>query len=225
MILDYNIKRNRLKKILILMASIELLLLSLAGYVMAQFYDQDGHLTIGWDPPSYGTPISNYIWSYEINGSLDSIRGNSPSDARFDSSVTLLNHGDWALFFIKAISIYNDTSSIAYSDTAFSNTCRYISGDLNGDGTTNGIDVAFGVNYFKGSCAAPPVNCHPTCPDEPDPFYAARDVNGNCAFSGIDITYFVRYLKGRVPSLLYCADCPPGGYIMPPAGIIRGKMR
>jgi parallel beta-helix repeat protein/predicted outer membrane repeat protein len=86
--------------------------------------------------------------------------------------------------------------------------CHYIPGDINGNGTSNGIDVVFGVNYFKGSGTAPPVDCHPTCPNEPNPFYAAGDVNGNCAYNGIDITFFVRYLKGEVPSLLYCPDCP-----------------
>jgi hypothetical protein len=93
--------------------------------------------------------------------------------------------------------------------------CSYIPGDINGNGTLNGIDIVYGVNYFKGG-AAPPVDCNPPCltygyPPIPlaDPFFAAGDINGNCVFNGVDLTYFVRYLKLQVPSPLYCPDCPP----------------
>jgi hypothetical protein len=85
--------------------------------------------------------------------------------------------------------------------------CNYIAGDINGNGTSNGVDIVYGVNYLKGGLY-PPADCGGICP-QPSPFYAAGDVNGNCVFNGIDITYFVRYLKLQVPSLLYCADCPP----------------
>jgi hypothetical protein len=83
--------------------------------------------------------------------------------------------------------------------------CSYQIGDINGNGTTNGIDVTYGVGFFKGG-PPPPVSC-PTCP-ETNPFYAAGDVNGNCVFNGIDITYFVAYLKGGA-TLRICPDCPP----------------
>ena len=86
--------------------------------------------------------------------------------------------------------------------------CTYVMGDINNNGSVNGIDIVYGVNYLKGG-PAPPVDCYPVCPLTPNPFYAAGDVNGNCAFNGIDITYFVRYLKLQVPSLLICPDCPP----------------
>ena len=84
--------------------------------------------------------------------------------------------------------------------------CFYISGDINGNGIANGIDIVYGVNYLKGG-AAPPNSCD--CPSH-GMVYVASDVNGNCAFNGIDITYFVRFLKGDVPALLNCPDCPPG---------------
>lgn len=92
--------------------------------------------------------------------------------------------------------------------------CAYTPGDINGNGTANGIDVVYGVNYFKGG-SHPPIDCYPVCQSEPNPFFAAGDVNGNCAFNGIDITFFVRYLKGQVPSLLSCTDCPPAGLALP----------
>ena len=87
--------------------------------------------------------------------------------------------------------------------------CVYLPGDINGNGSVNGVDIVFAVNYFKGQPHIPPVDCYPVCPGTPNPFYAAGDVNGNCAFNGIDITYFVRFLKGQVPSLLHCPSCPP----------------
>jgi hypothetical protein len=90
--------------------------------------------------------------------------------------------------------------------------CAYTIGDINNNGAANGIDVVYGVNYFKGS-SAPPIDCGSPvgpCP-QASPFYAAGDVNGNCAFNGIDVTFFVNYLKGVVPALLICPTCPPAG--------------
>jgi hypothetical protein len=82
--------------------------------------------------------------------------------------------------------------------------CQYVIGDINGNGTANGIDVTYGVTYFKGG-NNPPITCD--CPGH-GVIFAGGDVNGNCVFNGIDITYFVGYLKGGSP-LIPCADCPP----------------
>ena len=84
--------------------------------------------------------------------------------------------------------------------------CDYVPGDINGNGSANGIDVTYGVGYFKGG-PAPRDSCD--CAPIPFPFYAAGDVNGNCAFNGIDVTFFVSYLKGGQPALLFCSGCPP----------------
>jgi hypothetical protein len=83
--------------------------------------------------------------------------------------------------------------------------CQYVVGDINDNGQANGIDITFGVAYFKGG-VAPSYICD--CPNR-GPIYAAGDVNGNCNFNGIDITYYVAYLKGG-PALMPCPDCPPG---------------
>jgi hypothetical protein len=94
--------------------------------------------------------------------------------------------------------------------------CNYVAGDINGNGSANGIDVTFGVSYFKGG-TPPPVNCgNPVgpCP-QASPFYAAGDVNGNCAFNGIDITFYVAYLKGLQPALRNCETCPPATLAAP----------
>jgi hypothetical protein len=92
--------------------------------------------------------------------------------------------------------------------------CEYVPGDINYSGAANGIDVTYGVAYFKGG-TVPPLDCNPPCTGVPDPFYAAGDVNGNCNFNGIDITFFVSYLKGGQPALLFCPDCPPEGLAAP----------
>lgn len=84
--------------------------------------------------------------------------------------------------------------------------CRYLPGDLNGDGHRYGNDVTYAVNYLKGPGMPPIVDCD--CPEVYRPFYAAGDVNGSCTFNGLDVTYYVLYFKGiRWPR--YCPSCPP----------------
>jgi hypothetical protein len=83
--------------------------------------------------------------------------------------------------------------------------CQYAVGDINNNGICNGIDVVYGVSYFKGS-PPPPYECN--CADH-GMLYAAGDVNGSCSFNGIDITYLVNYFKGGTP-ISPCPDCPPG---------------
>jgi hypothetical protein len=87
--------------------------------------------------------------------------------------------------------------------------CQYTLGDINGNGSVNGVDIVYAVNFLKGTGNPPPVDCDLVCFNNSNHFYAAADVNGNCAFNGIDITYFVRFLKLQVSHLLYCPDCPP----------------
>jgi hypothetical protein len=84
--------------------------------------------------------------------------------------------------------------------------CHYLIGDINGDGQTNGSDILYAVNYFKGG-QLPAVDCD--CPDVAHPFFGAGDVNGSCTFNGMDIVFYVNYLKGRQSRLGMCYDCPP----------------
>ncbi len=82
--------------------------------------------------------------------------------------------------------------------------CVYVVGDINGDGTTNGLDVVYLVNFLKGG-PPPPDICD--CPPHGD-FMVTVDVNGSCSINGLDVTYLVGYFKGG-PNLIPCADCPP----------------
>jgi hypothetical protein len=60
-------------------------------------------------------------------------------------------------------------------------------GDANSSGQTNGLDVTFLVNYFKGIGPAP----------EP---LLAGDANGDCTTNGLDVIYLVAYFKGTGPA-------------------------
>jgi len=81
--------------------------------------------------------------------------------------------------------------------------CSYAVGDVNNNGTLNGIDVTYGVSYFKGG-NPPPYTCNCNGSD----WFVAGDVNGNCQFNGIDITYMVGYFKGGALPIP-CPACPP----------------
>jgi hypothetical protein len=82
--------------------------------------------------------------------------------------------------------------------------CDYEVGDVNNSTSYNGLDITYGVAYFKGG--NPPLyqcECTPG-----NTWYVSGDVNGDCAYNGLDIGYGVNYLKGgSAPNP--CPDCPP----------------
>jgi plastocyanin len=82
--------------------------------------------------------------------------------------------------------------------------CDYVVGDVNNSGGYNGLDVTYGVNYFKGG-PPPPYECECTTGNS---WFVAGDVNASCSYNGLDVTYGVSYLKGG-PAPQPCADCPP----------------
>jgi hypothetical protein len=87
--------------------------------------------------------------------------------------------------------------------------CVYTVGDVNGSDSYNGLDITFGVNYFKGG--AEPMCPFGSCNIPPcDAFFYCGDVNGSCGYNGLDITYGVAYFKGG-PGPIPCPDCPPAG--------------
>jgi hypothetical protein len=82
--------------------------------------------------------------------------------------------------------------------------CTVRPGDSNNDGTFNGIDVSYSVNYLKGQGTAPPRACNCSQFGE---IFAGADANGNCAFNGLDVTYSVNYLKGIGQEPQRCISC------------------
>jgi plastocyanin len=96
------------------------------------------------------------------------------------------------------------TGVLHVTDTSSSGGCDYVVGDVNGSSSYNGLDITYGVGFFKGS--PPPVlecECTPG-----NTWYVAGDVNASCGYNGLDITYGVNFFKGgSAPQP--CADCPP----------------
>jgi len=101
-----------MKKLVFIMLALVLV----ASVANAQFRDEDGQLAAAWSPPTWGNPVSHYVLDYEING----IQGPVVETAGLlDSTVVLGVVGDWSILSIVAISIFDDTSTVAQSDTAY----------------------------------------------------------------------------------------------------------
>jgi hypothetical protein len=95
---------------------------------------------------------------------------------------------------------------------------HYVAGDINGNGITNGIDVGYGVSFFKGGNPPPHiVDCTSALG-----LAAEADANGNCAFNGIDITYMVGYFKGG-PAPRLCNTCLRDSVLVNDASIVEGQ--
>jgi hypothetical protein len=85
--------------------------------------------------------------------------------------------------------------------------CPYIVGDVNGSNNYNGLDITYGVNFFKYGTPTP--QC-PTCPiPDCNTWHYCGDVNSSCNYNGLDITYGVNYFKYGSPAPVFCDDCPP----------------
>jgi hypothetical protein len=95
-------------------------------------------------------------------------------------------------------------SEIVWRADIYPGGCEYVVGDVNGSDNYNGLDITYGVAYFKGGNAPMCVDC-PLCPG----WWYCGDVNGSCNYNGLDITYGVNYFKGVGPNPMPCDDCPP----------------
>ena len=81
--------------------------------------------------------------------------------------------------------------------------CDYVVGDVNGSDSYNGLDITYGVAFFRGGADPQCVECAPCAG-----WWHCGDVNGSCSYNGLDITYGVAYFRGG-SSPQPCADCPP----------------
>jgi hypothetical protein len=111
-------------------------------------------------------------------------------------------------------------SSLAMSAIPMDVPASYFeAGDINGNGVANGIDVSYGVSYFKGGNPPPHVvNCTSALG-----LYAEADANGTCQFNGIDITYMVSYLKGLGAPPQLCHSCLRDSVQVNDASILPGQ--
>ncbi len=98
----------------------------------------------------------------------------------------------------------NDYWAVKLNDSTYQAGCEYAVGDVNDSGSLNGLDVTYGVAFFKGG-SVPPYECECT---PGNTWYVAGDVNASCSYNGLDITYLVNYFKGG-SDVEPCADCPP----------------
>jgi hypothetical protein len=89
--------------------------------------------------------------------------------------------------------------------------CGYVVGDVNGSGSANGLDITYGVHYFKVG-EPPPQGCPCPCPPHYDFQYKTGDVNASCTYNGVDITYMVSWFKYLTNPLRPCPACPPLGW-------------
>lgn len=133
------------------------------------------------------------------------------SDAGGEYAIGGISNGNYNISF--TCSGYSDTTvqdvSIAlgettYVDMTMRSNCDYVIGDVNGSDDYNGLDITYGVAFFKGG-PAPTDECE--C-GQTGTWYVAGDVNASCSYNGLDITYGVTYFKGG-PGPIPCPNCPP----------------
>jgi len=153
--------------------------------------------------------MGSHAWMYAENNSGIIPVGGAPVDVDITFDAAGLAEGTYT----GTLDVYsNDPVSpvinIPVTMTVIAGQgCDYVIGDINGNGSANGIDVTYGVTYLKGG-AAPPDICT-DCPETGQTLFGAMDVNASCSANGIDITFYVAYLKQLQPELRFCEDCPP----------------
>ncbi len=139
------------------------------------------------------------LWAATYNGTA------GDSDDCFEIRVD--SNGDIMAFG------YSDIANPGYdteywllkiADGAAQSGCDYVVGDVNGSDTYNGLDITYGVSYFKGG-VAPVYECE--CPPH-GAWFVSGDVNSSCSYNGLDITFGVSYFKGGTAPTP-CQDCPP----------------
>jgi hypothetical protein len=116
----------------------------------------------------------------------------------------LFSHAQYRDSLVNDLSVPLEYVTLDISLTASGPCGSYTVGDVNGSGSYNGLDITYGVSYFKGGppplyeCVCIPGNI----------WYATGDVNASCNYNGLDITYGVNYFKGG-DGPAPCPDCPP----------------
>ncbi len=139
-----------------------------------------------------------------LNGDMSSLISAGPFNLGVAQAETLV-------FAVIGGANVSDLQARAQAAGGYANTCLvpdlgcdYVVGDVNGSNTYNGLDITYGVSYFKGGNT-------PQCNLDCDCFANfCGDVNGSNTYNGLDITYGVSYFKGG-SAPVNPPDCPPGG--------------
>ena len=148
--------------------------------------------------------ISGYAQDYSIQRYVFGSGGGEMTSAAYSLNGTI----GQPLVGISSSSSFFLESGFWVGTSFIPSNCDYVPGDVNGSDSYNGLDIIYGVNYFKGG--PEPLCPYGSCPIPPcDSFFYCGDVNGSCSFNGLDITYGVSYLKGDLPALIPCPSCPP----------------
>jgi hypothetical protein len=125
-----------------------------------------------------------------LGSGLDPVQGQARSGDEFGSAIDYV--------------IVQNFACVKFAPGA-GGTCDYTVGDVNNSASYNGLDITFGVNYFKGIGPAPMYECECT---PGNTWYVSGSVNGDCVYNGLDVGYGVNYFKGG-PAPIPCPDCPP----------------
>ena len=156
------------------------------------------------------TPLANVIVTTHNNddllagvdtSSVDGTYGLELAPGTYHQMFELTGYADTTVTDI--ILAADDTTQVTVNLRG-APTCQYVVGDINSNGVRNGLDVVYGVAYFKGG-PVPPYACECT---PGNIWYVSGDANASCSFNGLDISFLVSYFKGG-PEPQPCLDCPP----------------
>jgi hypothetical protein len=162
-------------------------------------YPNGDIMVFGYADVQAGTGADNECWAVKLHdGALQQIGRCCYNDNQdcADISETDCDALD---------GVWDDTLNC--TDNPCISGCEYVTGDVNGSDNYNGLDITYGVNFFKYGTPEPPCPDCPPCSD----WHYCGDVNASCNYNGLDITYGVNYFKYGSPGPEPCADCPPAG--------------
>jgi plastocyanin len=187
--------------------------LSMTGTVIVGTPDSvDAEVAMGdnfFDLDDITVPVGSYVRWINFGAMIHTVTDTTA--AYFDSgdmqpgdTFTLYADSVGDFYYLCIYHTVEMTGALHVLDTTSSGPCDYVVGDVNGSDSYNGLDVTYGVNFFKGG-PAPAYTCECTAGNT---WYVSGDVNQSCSYNGLDITYGVSYFKGG-SGPAPCADCPP----------------
>jgi len=160
-------------------------------------YPNGDIMVFGYADVQAGSGADNDCWAIKLNdGALQQIGRCCYNDNQDCADISETDCGALG-------GVWDDTLNC--TDNPCISGCEYVTGDVNGSDNYNGLDITYGVSFFKYGTP------EPLCPDCPpcSDWHYCGDVNASCNYNGLDITYGVNYFKYGSPAPGPCADCPP----------------